>query len=402
MRLLNCAVGAMLSCVAGCVNAPYIGTDDVARVVEKDASNLNRAHARATNSLILQNILRARDRWPTHYTTLGGIKLTPDTTVAANANFTPFGLGNAKGPFTGSGGGISQTTKAGASYDINPFSTNERSESLLAPLPKSLLAFYWNQGWPKDTLYLLFVGSHEFEDDRREFTGGADDTDRVEKFLKDARDKKLFEPGVYMERAHHEGNCPTIHSGPAGGLVQDKKILDENEQTLFAQIKALSEASAAAVHVDFEEGNFLLRGCPSANDGEDWIFKDKNGAPILTEYSLRSFDSMVYFVGESMRDKKSKPVSGPDCGDAEGENGPLFKVWTRAEAKAAGVRKFASSVKHAGAKYFALPLFDYKSGQPTTCFPERSAMVMSILTQLFLLNQSSEFLKAPDDILIQR
>lgn len=142
---------------------PWIGTDEISRNIGENATKLNDAHSRALNGVILQNILRARDRWPKHYTVLSGITSEPQVTLNVGAEFTPIGLGNPKGPFTGSGVSGSQDSTSAFSYQSNPL---EQSDNAYIPIRHDIFARYWNDGWPKDVLLMVLVKSITIGDER--------------------------------------------------------------------------------------------------------------------------------------------------------------------------------------------------------------------------------------------
>ena len=73
-HILKAALLGAATVLAGCGTvgtAPSIGGNIV-----DDALILNEAYGAASNAVILKNILRARDRWPTTYTTLSEIELS--------------------------------------------------------------------------------------------------------------------------------------------------------------------------------------------------------------------------------------------------------------------------------------------------------------------------------------
>lgn len=138
---------------------PHITTNELARNISENTANINEAQARATNAIILKNILRARDRWPTSYSTLSGITSNPEIVFTAGANLDPLGLGNPPLPFGKSNANISQDNTASASYSVNPFAENNSGENIYRPVSEEIFKQYWDAGWPKDVILLLFVES---------------------------------------------------------------------------------------------------------------------------------------------------------------------------------------------------------------------------------------------------
>ena len=63
------------------------------------------------------------------------------------------------GPFTGSNAGIGSSRSSSNEYSINPFASHENSQSLLSPTDIGVFEGYYDSGWPKDVVLLLFVRS---------------------------------------------------------------------------------------------------------------------------------------------------------------------------------------------------------------------------------------------------
>src|SRR5690606_16622910 len=141
----------------GCASISNLGASGVAENIEGNAATLNDAHTRAMTAIIAMNVLRARDRWPTNYTTLSGIKSNPTLSLNGSASFSPLRLGNANAPFTGSPASVSRNERANAEYSVNPFSNNDKTQGLLKPIQPEQLENYWLAGWPRETLMWLFV-----------------------------------------------------------------------------------------------------------------------------------------------------------------------------------------------------------------------------------------------------
>ncbi len=148
-----------------CAIVSDLGATGLAENIEDNAATLNEAHTRAMTAIIAVNVLRARDRWPTNYTTLSGIKSNPTLSLNAGASFSPLGLGNANSPFVNSGGSITRNESANAEYSVNPFSNNDKTQGLLKPIQPEMLQSYWLAGWPRETLMWLFVDAVTFAGD---------------------------------------------------------------------------------------------------------------------------------------------------------------------------------------------------------------------------------------------
>ena len=131
------ALGALS--LQGCAIVSDLGATGLAENIEDNAATLNAAHTRAMTAIIAINVLRARDRWPTNYTTLSGIKSNPTLQLNGSASFGPLGLGNANSPFVGSSASVARNETANAEYSVNPFSNNEKTHGLLKPIQPEML-----------------------------------------------------------------------------------------------------------------------------------------------------------------------------------------------------------------------------------------------------------------------
>ena len=85
-------------------------------------------------AIIAVNVLRARDRWPTNYTTLSGIKSNPTLSLNGSRQFRSAGTWQCALPFAGSSASISRNETANAEYSVNPFSNNDKTQGLLKPI----------------------------------------------------------------------------------------------------------------------------------------------------------------------------------------------------------------------------------------------------------------------------
>ena len=127
---------------------------------------------------------------------------------------------------------------------------------------------------------------------------------------------------------------------------------------------------------------------------------------------------MVYFVGETLRlpvekAKKATPKAKSKHGLCVGwvDNTKecrerLFSVYRRGDLTGRAndlVTGYGVEVVHAGNTWRALPQISQKNfwGENTDKESDNTGLVLSILSQLYLLNQSSDFLEAPENLLLQ-
>ena len=331
-------LGTALSLLTGCVTMDNYSDNRTATKITNDAVRLNEAFNRSTNAVILKNVLRARDRWTVNFTTLSGITSSPSSKLSGSMGFSPLGLGNAVGPFTGSNAGIGSSRSSSNEYSINPFASHENSQSLLSPTDIGVFKGYYDSGWPKDVVLLLFVRSLTIDMGGKPYT------------LHNAGDNFAeFKYGLERLFDYKPGAALDLKKDFTLGTIAGKDVF------------VLSDAGRAK------------SGLSSAN-------MDSAGL----EFNLRSFEDIIYFLGEVARVPRGQsPQASSPC---DKQSGPIFVIHDDEPGLT-----FAASVGHAGKTYSVLPQYgEY-------CFAERTSTTMSILNQLLLLNQSSEFLKAPNN-----
>lgn len=404
LKAAGVAIGAL--CTQACAIVSDLGATGLAENIEDNAATLNEAHTRAMTAIIAINVLRARDRWPTNYTTLSGIKSNPTLSLNGGASFGPLGLGNAPMPFAGSSASVSRNESANAEYSVNPFSNNDRTQGLLKPIQPEMLEGYWLAGWPRETLMWLFVDAVTFAGETQpwfidgdEFSTAPSPSDaaNLKRYVAiinaakrgdvafgplpepslDQRNCAPYDP-VYL-RETLGGASPVEGGRGAGNMSETVKTVEAltGQQLVLVEDTRPARAGAPVIAPDRYNRRLLL--CDSADLA--WGFLDADtGAPLAT-IRTRSFDDMIYFLGETLRNgtEESPTVAG---------NVILFQTYSeRAD------RAFAVRVEHANHVYFIAPQMTVDDvGGPK----DVTGNVLSLLNQLYLLAQSDEFLRAPD------
>lgn len=120
------------------------------------AIKYNKTVEEANNSLLLLNILRARDRRPMHFTAFSQLrgKLTLKSTGSLGLAI-PFG-GDASNTFPLTPKlELSQTSSP--SFDLAILNSKEFTSGILSPIEKSIFKFYLEQRWPAEVLLYLFI-----------------------------------------------------------------------------------------------------------------------------------------------------------------------------------------------------------------------------------------------------
>lgn len=420
---LMAAAGLGALMLPSCAVVSDLSVTGVAETIEQNATTLNEAHTKAMTAIIAVNVLRARDRWPTNYTTLSGIKSNPTMSLNSSANFTPLGLGNARNPFIGSSAALARNETANAEYSVNPFAQSDKTQSLLRPIQPDILLTYWDAGWPTETLMWVFVDSVKFPDVEKrwfingdEFTDGAsqetkDNTAKYVSIIKDARAGKIlykqlpnqsldernckpYDP-VYLRETlggaggGGGGDNPGLSGGGAGGrggggggggsmrdTINTVEELTGQKMILAPDVRPPKPGEPVIAPDKF---NRKLLLCDTSD--ARWGFVDKDTGKVRAEIRTRSFDDMIYFLGETLRNASPghpTPFDGV----------VLFNTYT-----ARGDRKFAVRVEHAGQVYFIAP---QSPNEEHDGFKDITGNVLSLLNQLYLYAQSDEFLRAPE------
>ena len=417
LKLLASAGLGALS-MSGCAIVSDLGATGVAENIEENAATLNEAHTRAMTAIIAMNVLRARDRWPTNYTTLSGIKSNPTMSLNAGATFSPLGLGNSRLPFAGSSANVARNETANAEYSVNPFSNNDKTQGLLQPIQPQMLLNYWNAGWPRETLMWMFVDSVIFpgasepwyiDGDEYAANASAIDVENSKRYLDiihraknnevnfqqlalptpDARHCVPYDP-VYLRETLGGAAGGGLEGGAGGGRgggggggggnMTDTIRTVENltgRQMILTDEKRSPKPGEAAIAPDKFNRQLLL--CDPIVP--QWGFVDAKTGAVLATIRTRSFDDMIYFLGETLR-------AGTEDHAAVIGDVVLFQTFT-----SRGNREFAVRVEHAGKVYFIAPQTPIEgTGGPK----DVTGNVLSLLNQLYLLAQSDEFLQAPE------
>ncbi len=393
------AAAAGVIALGGCAIVSDLGATGLAESIEDNAATLNEAHTRAMTAIIAVNVLRARDRWPTNYTTLSGIKSNPTLTLNGSASVAPLGLGNAPMPFSGSSAALARNESANAEYSVNPFANNDKTQSLLKPIGPQTLLDYWNAGWPRETLMWMFVDSVKYAGrDQFTYVNGDDFADKdsaaavdAQRFMDliEAADAGTVVFGQLPAATQDDRACApydpvymreTLNIGadePISEVISAVERLTGKTLILAPDRRVEKSSNEPQAPVDRYQRQLLLCDAAPARWG---LFDGATGNEVA-ELRTRSFDDMIYFLGEALRVSESRE---------EGAMGGviLFKTYRQR-----GDVEFAVRVEHAGDVYFIAP---QSPSKVQGAGDDQTGNVLGLLNQLFQFAQSDEFLRAPE------
>jgi hypothetical protein len=415
---------------SGCVGID-LGSSGLTDNIAKNAEALNDAHTRSIVSVISKNIIRASEHQPTNYTTMSGIKSSPLVEVTGGVDLDPLGIGDPSGALEASVGKIGRTERSNAEYSINPFGNSSAGNNLYVPLPEKTFSDYLGAGWPPEVLMYLFVGSITFSDVEQSslfkqecLTTGSG-----------ASSAKTFlcRPFHIDGDSAYDGACPSTTSDSFAcrfvRLIADVK----NGTAVFAEYKttlaerdckpfspgsvfdqfSLKEAKAPEM-IDAVEritGRELIWDAATSGPGgraelklckkrtSEWRFQTRDAAPVaIATVRLRSFDDMIYFLGETVRDGCVRQYSGSrfftyatsrSVGQAKSCDPAHTENISRSIISVEKTLSFAGDFTIRDQNYYISPM-----GQVDV--NDRTGTVLSLLSQLYLRTQLNEFLKAPE------
>jgi hypothetical protein len=358
--------------------------DALINQIADDAVAFNDAYAHAVNAQILLNILRARDRQPRYYLSTTGISDAPFISDDRTLGLSGIGLGNGFANWAIGSGSLHRETSRRPSYAVQPLGADTLAKAVFQPTPHNVFLHYWNSGWPRDMLVLLLVdkitrveGGRAFSFDNEANNVSADCVSAVQTsgcaFVREART---------LIGAMNQSAAPLPPNAPCGLIEAYSPVI-----SIPSRPPVAGEACAT---------QFIVGGATYT-------------------LSLRSFDDIVYYVGELMRLSYTRgdavleaPLNVSVAGlRGGGQGAPLFRILPQGAANEAARGKprqdFAASVQYAGQRYFAgqavgracadaapdgLCKDDASNG-------DRSSSVLSLLAELLALNQSPDSIRAP-------
>lgn len=395
--VLHALAAVALVLPAGCGTTPAapFRAEGLARQISDDAVAFNEAYSRAVSGQLLLNILRARDRQPRFYLSMSGIQDAPGVRYTENVGIGGAPLGEGGSPWGFGNFGFERETQSRPSYAVQPLSAETLTRTVFLPTPSNVFEHYWQSGWSRDLLLFLMVEKIT----RVEHQGAGEP--RLTEFINDATQLRDDCRGETQSRG-----CAFV--------VEARRLLGDIAQRTPMRARP-GAAEVCGLVEAFDAPSPVMR----ARDGKDCEPRFVVGS---TSYvlSLRSFDDMIFYVGELMRPSTTEGAE-TDAIDARltvfaaglrSDRGvPLFRILPANEAARAAPRDphlhFAASVNYGGQRYFAGPPVGRScvSVGEGMCADDpaagdRSSSVLSLLAELLALNQSPDAIRAPNRLIV--
>ncbi len=112
----------------------------------------NRAYEDSTNSILLLNVLRAKDRKPLYFTTLS--QLNPSISGSGSLGLT---IPLSPTAYTTLGISTGASVSTGNTGTVAVENTVEFVRGFMKPVDLETFEYFWSQGWPREMLLLLLV-----------------------------------------------------------------------------------------------------------------------------------------------------------------------------------------------------------------------------------------------------
>ncbi len=396
-RAAAAALAASLAVACGTAPAQPMRRESLARQIADDATAFNEAYARSVSAQILLNVLRARDRQPRYYLSMSGIADAPSLRYRENLGVSGTPLGEGASPWGFGSFGFERETSSRPSYAVQPLSAETLTKTVFQPTPTNVFAHYWQSGWSRDLLILLMVERIV----RVEVVAGERVVTEVLNDATNIRSDCTGEEG---------GGCKFVRA--ARGFLTEVSTRDEARATPdAAPVCGLVTAYAPAQPV---------REAPPA-PGQACEPRFVVGAATYV-MSLRSFDDIIYYVGELMRPSltasgdeavMASPLTVRAAGLRSDTGAPLFRILPAEDAaREAPIdpRSFyAASVAYGGRRFYAGPPVGRSCAAASPaglCADDprqgdRSSSVLSLLAELLALNQSPDAIRAPQRVFVE-
>lgn len=412
----------LIIALAGCSSTP-LTPNQLAEAVAYDAAAYNEASAKATNAVMLLNILRSRDRWPWSFSTVENVSSSRSNQVQLSAGWSLPWDGLWKG--SSATPNLTNIIKSAPTTSIQNQNDKDFALSILSPVPYSVFEYYWNSGWPKEVLLYLFV-QRITETDRENSGDDPVAYDNIGKYI-----AQCTVENISHERCEFIGKVRTLLST---GKPEIEKPTESTDCRPISE--DLSGASAGELEQYYNLGRlFSDRGqsvrieagklCVVESGTQTATFTSSETKEAKKSYQLelRSWQDMIYYLGAFAREASpAKFVEAPrnqlhkdteaNCSNKEEYCEYLFRVTKTRECGS----NYAAKASYHGDTYYAGPAVHgvYEKGKErtngsknggNTCGRgqgggDRSGTVLTLLKEIRMLNQSTEGLNTVQPVTV--
>ncbi len=346
MKILKiAALGMFAGALAGCASLSTPMTDF--------ATDYNRVIADTRNEMILLNIVRARYREPTHYSTLS--QVSGNIAVGGSAGFDLSGIIDD----IDADAGVGLSIRSAPSFQIVPLNTRESANGILRPIEPNVVAIFLAQGWDEHQLAALLVESVTCGEgpDRREYQVDM-------RYSGEASENRLSRAQIFsmgFRRGPESNGEPAVMHFPSDQRALVETMLEHLDGNYSVSVR--QDADGEAQFEVRERVSQVLRLTTGDFCG--------NAELLPSQYELRSVEGVIYFLGEALRDS-------PALRDDQGR--VMFAVGNAPPAAGHSVH-----VAHNGRDWY-VARHDGPAG-------DRSIQIVSLISQLISLQTSSDVLQ---------
>jgi hypothetical protein len=302
------------------------------------AVGVNESIADMESKTILLNILRASYHMPMVFTGINGITFEAPNIEATTELAIPFGRGgDHKYTVT-----PSFTSHYKLDYQVGVFQSEKFTRGIMTPLSAELFKYFWDMGFSKNLLLHLFVREVRCYQIHKDSTLTLVDRFRNYPGYEDEYNEFSSE----MHKMVREGldlvsrECDLKKSGQesAGSGTEDKAETGNNDlkrvvlfmkNPLVADKKnLLSKEVLESSKIFFDK--YVVTLPPEIKD-KSWekvlgLKKDEKGDKKIAVLYLRSTESMIYYLGEIVREQMMRGKPDYAVIDSEGNTQPIFLV----------------------------------------------------------------------------
>jgi hypothetical protein len=300
--------------------------------------DVNESIADMESKTILLNILRAKDHMPMVFTGISGITFDSPSIEAKTELAIPFG-GGSDHIYTVT---PSFTSDYKLNYQVGVFQSEKFTRGIMTPVTAELFKYFWDMGFSKNLLLHLFVGEvrcYQIHDDSTLTL-----VDRFKNYPGDKNDYNKF--SCEMHKMVREGldlvsrECDLTKSGQVSA-ASGTEVKAETENNDLKRVVLFMKNPLVA-----DKNNLLTKGVlesskifhdkyvvtlPPEIKDKSWeevlgLKNDEKGNKKIAVLYLRSTESMIYYLGEIVREQMMPGEPDFTVDDGGGKKQHIFLV----------------------------------------------------------------------------